>query len=169
MVIRVIKVTTATNKNYEIGKWLQGLLEDLTFPAENENDDPTPVFKKVLLGFDEQKIKTFGDGVLATTYITGANYAETFGIHNRPVYIKSNIAFIIKGNSLDRYDLAIRIYDLLQEQLESNSDWHKLVDETHHKNIVRDTDVLNSSFTLSPVGKKLSIIGFFELRHHVFK
>lgn len=162
-------MTTATEKNYLIGKWLQGLLEELTFPSENENDTQEPVFKKVLLGFDEQKIKTFGDGVLATTYITGADYQDTFGIRNRPVYIKSNIAFIIKGNNIDRYDLAIRIYDLLQEKLESDPQWQKLVDEVHHKNIVRDTDVINTSFTLSPVGKKLSIIGFFELRHHVFK
>ena len=162
-------MVTAKNKNYEIGKWLQGLLEGLTFPVESENDTPEQVFKKVLLGFDEQKIKTFGDGVLATTYITGADYQETFGIHNRPVYIKSNIAFIIKGNNLDRYDLAIRIYDLLQEKLETDPTWHKLIDETTNKRIVRDTDVINTSFTLSPVGKKLSIIGFFELRHHVFK
>ena len=162
-------MVTAKNKNYKIGKWLQGLLENLTFPTENENETGEKVFKKVLLGFDEQKIKTFGDGVLATTYITGADYAETFGIHNRPVYIKSNIAFIIKGNSLDRYDLAIRIYDLLQEELETNHDWQRLVDETTNKRIVRDTDVINTSFTLSPVGKKLSIIGFFELRHHVYK
>ncbi len=156
-------MVTATDKNYEIGKWLQGLLEGLT------DDEDKPIFKKVLLGFDEQKIKTFGDGVLATTYITGADYKETFGIHNRPVYIKSNIAFIIKGNNVDRYDKAIRIYDLLQEQLERNHDWQVLVDETTNKRIVRDTDVINTSFTLSPVGKKLSIIGFFELRHHVFK
>lgn len=162
-------MVTATNKNYEIGKWLQGLLENLTFPPSEGNESGEHVFKKVLLGFDEQKIKTFGDGVLATTYITGADYQETFGIHNRPSFIKSNIAFIIKGNNVDRYDLAIRIYDLLQEQLETNSDWQVLVDETNNKRIVRDTDVINTSFTLSPVGKKLSIIGFFELRHHVFK
>ena len=162
-------MVTAKNKNYEIGKWLQGLLENLTFPTENENETGEQVFKKVLLGFDEQKIKTFGDGVLATCYITGADYQETFGIHNRPVYIKSNIALIIKGNNLDRYDLAIRIYDLLQEELETNHDWQRLVDETTNKRIVRDTDVINTSFTLSPVGKKLSIIGFFELRHHVYK
>lgn len=162
-------MVTATNKNYEIGKWIQGLLENLTFPPAGENDTGEPIFKKVLLGFDEQKIKTFGDGVLATTYITGADYQETFGIHNRPVYIKSNIAFIIKGNNENRYDLAIRIYDLLQEQLETNHDWQVLIDETNNKRIVRDTDVINTSFTLSPVGKKLSIIGFFELRHHVFK
>jgi hypothetical protein len=156
-------MVTAKNKNYEIGKWLQGLLENLT------DGDDKPIFKKVLLGFDEQKIKTFGDGVLATVYITGADYQETFGIHNRPAYVKSNIAFIIKGNSEARYNKAIRIYDLLQELLETNQDWQKLIDETNNKRIVRDTDVINSSCTLSPVGKKLSIIGFFELRHHVFK
>ena len=162
-------MVTAKNKNYEIGKWLQGLLENLTYPVENETDTPKQVFKKVLLGFDEQKIKTFGDGVLATCYITGADYAETFGIHNRPVYIKSNVVFIIKGNNIDRYEKAIRIYDLLQEKFETDPDWHKLIDETNHKRIVRDTDVINTSFTLSPVGKKLSIIAFFELKHHVFK
>ena len=66
-------MVTAKNKNYLIGKWLQGLLEGLTFPVESENDTPEQVFKKVLLGFDEQKIKTFGDGVLSTCYITGAD------------------------------------------------------------------------------------------------
>ena len=156
-------MVTATNKNKEIGKWLQGLLENLT------DDDNKQIFKKVLLGFDEQNIKTFGDGVIATTYVTGADYQETFGIHNRPVYIKSNIAFIIKGTSEAKYNKAIRIYDLLQELLETNKDWHILIDETNNKRIVRDTDVINSTLTLSPVAKKLSLIGFFQLRHHVFK
>ena len=156
-------MVTATNKNKKIGEWLQGLLENLT------DDDNKQIFKKVLLGIDEQQIKTFGDGVLATTYVKGADYQETFGIHNRPVYIKSNIAFIIKGTSEAKYDKGIEIYDLLQDLLEKNKDWHILIDETNNKRIVRDTDVLSSSFTLSPVAKKLSIIGFFELRHHVFK
>lgn len=156
-------MVTATKKNQLIGEWLQSLLEGLT----DENNEP--YFKKVLLGYDVNQIKTFGDGVLATCYITGAEYAETFGIHNRPVYIKSTIAFIIKGNDTAKYKKAVEIYDLLQEKLESNKDWQKLIDEVNHKNIVRDTDVLNTYLTLSPTGKRLDILGFFELRHHVFK
>ena len=156
-------MVTATKKNQLIGEWLQSLLEGLT----DEKDEP--YFKKVLLGYDVNQIKTFGDGVLATCYITGAEYAETFGIHNRPVYIKSTIAFIIKGNDTAKYKKAVEIYDLLQEQLETNKEWQKLIDETAHKNIVRDTDVINTYLTLSPTGKRLDILGFFELRHHVFK
>lgn len=156
-------MVTATNKNKMIGEWLQGLLENLT----DDNNDP--YFKKVLLGYDVNQIKTFGDGVLATCYITGADYAETFGIHNRPVYIKSTIAFIIKGNDEAKYAKAVEIYDLLQEQLESNHDWQVLVDETDNKRVCRDTDVLNTYLTLSPTGKRLDILGFFELRHHIFK
>lgn len=156
-------MVTATKKNQLIGEWLQSLLEGLT----DEKDEP--YFKKVLLGYDANQIKAFGDGVLATCYITGADYAETFGIHNRPVYIKSTIAFIIKGNDTAKYKKAIEIYDLLQEQLETNKEWQKLIDETAHKNIVRDTDVINTYLTLSPTGKRLDILGFFELRHHVFK
>ena len=97
-------MVTAKNKNKEIGKWLQGLLENLT------DDDNKQIFKKVLLGIDEQQIKTFGDGVLATTYVTGADYQDTFGIHNRPVYIKSHIAFIIKGTSEAKYNKGVQIY-----------------------------------------------------------
>jgi len=156
-------MTTATSKNKLIGEWLCSLLTNLS------DSDQQPCFKKVLLGYDVNQIKTFGDGVLATCYITGADYAETFGIHNRPVYIKSTVAFIIKGNDQSKYNKAIEIYDLLQENFESNKDWQKLVDETAHKNIVRDTDVLNTYLTLSPTGKRLDILGFFELRHHVFK
>ena len=156
-------MVTATKKNQLIGEWLQSLLKGLT----DENNEP--YFKKVLLGYDVNQIKTFGDGVLATCYITGAEYAETFGIHNRPKYIKSTIAFIIKGNDTAKYKKAVEIYDLLQEQLEKNKEWQKLIDEVNHKNIVRDTDVLNSYLTLSPTGKRLDILGFFELRHHVFK
>lgn len=156
-------MVTATKKNKLIGEWLQNLLINLT------DDENEPYFKKVLLGYDVNQIKTFGDGVLATCYVTGADYAETFGIHNRPVYIKSTMAFIIKGNDESKYNKAIEIYDLLQEQLESNPEWQKLIDELNHKNIVRDTDVLNSYLTLSPTGKRLDILGFFELRHHIFK
>ena len=159
----VIIMVTATKKNQLTGEWLQSLLEGLT----DEHNEP--YFKKVLLGYDVNQIKTFGDGVLATCYITGAEYAETFGIHNRPKYIKSTIAFIIKGNDTAKYKKAVEIYDLLQEQLETNTKWRKLIDETNHKNIVRDTDVLNTYLTLSPTGKRLDILGFFELRHHVFK
>ena len=65
-------MVTAKNKNKEIGKWLQGLLENLT------DDDNKQIFKKVLLGIDEQQIKTFGDGVIATTYVTGGDYQERF-------------------------------------------------------------------------------------------
>lgn len=156
-------MVTATKKNKLIGEWLHSLLENLT----NEKDEP--YFKKVLLGYDVNQIKLFGDGVLATCYVNGAEYVETFGIHNRPKYIKSAMAFIIKGNDTAKYNKAIEIYDLLQENFESNTDWHKLIDETTGKKIVRDTDVLNSYLTLSPTGKRLDILGFFELRHHVFK
>ena len=156
-------MVTATKKNQLIGEWLQRLLENLTDESDNK------YFKKVVLGYDVNQIKTFGDGVVATCYITGADYRETFGIHNRPAYIKSTIAFIIKGNDIAKYNKAIEIYDLLQEQLETNEDWQKLIDEVNHKNIVRDTDVINSYLTLSPTGKRLDILGFFELRHHVFK
>ena len=156
-------MTTATQKNQLIGEWLHDLLENLS------DSDNQPYFKKVLLGYDVNQIKTFGDGVLATCYITGADYQETLGIHNRPVYIKSTIAFIIKGNDTGKYKKAVEIYDLLQEQLESNHDWQVLVDETNNKRVVRDTDVLNTYLTLSPTGKRLDILGFFELRHHVFK
>ena len=156
-------MTTATQKNELIGEWLKGLLENLS----DDNDEK--YFKKVILGYDVNQIKTFGDGVVATCYITGADYAETFGIHNRPVYIKSTIAFIIKGNDTAKYNKAVEIYDLLQEQLESNHDWQILVDETNNKRVCRDTDVINSYLTLSPTGKRLDILGFFELRHHVFK
>jgi hypothetical protein len=158
-----IFMTTATKKNQLIGEWLQGLLENLL------DDHNEPYFKKVLLGYDVNQIKTFGDGVLATCYVTGAEYADTFGIHNRPVYIKSTIAFIIKGNDTAKYSKAIEIYDLLQAQLESNPDWQKLILLNPQKNVVRDTDVLNTYLTLSPTCKRLDILGFFELRHHVFK
>lgn len=156
-------MVTERQKNKLIGEWLQSRLTNL----KDENGEP--YFKKVLLGYDVNQIRTFGDGVLATCYITGADYAETFGIHNRPVYIKSTIAFIIKGNDLAKYSKAIEIYDLLQEELERNHDWQVLVDETTNKRICRDTDVLNTYLTLSPTGKKLDILGFFELRHHIFK
>lgn len=156
-------MTTATQKNQLIGEWLHDLLANLS------DDEDTPYFKKVLLGYDVNQIKTFGDGVLATCYITGADYQETFGIHNRPVYIKSTIAFIIKGNDTSKYKKAVEIYDLLQEQLESNHDWQILIDETTGKRVVRDTDVINTYLTLSPTGKRLDILAFFELRHHVFK
>ena len=156
-------MVTATQKNQLTGEWLQKLLIDLT------DREGKKYFKKVLLGYDVNQIKTFGDGVLATCYITGADYAETFGIHNRPVYIKSTVAFIIKGNDTAKYKKAVEIYDLLQENFETNTKWHKLIDETTGKRIVRDTDVLNTYLTLSPTGKRLDILGFFELRHHVFK
>ena len=156
-------LVTATKKNKLTGEWLQRLLTNLT----DEYDKP--YFKKVLLGYDVNQIKTFGDGVLATCYITGADYQETFGIHNRPVFIKSTIAFIIKGNDESKYKKAVEIYDLLQENLETNLEWQKLIDETDNKRIVRDTDVINTYLTLSPTGKRLDILGFFELRHHVFK
>lgn len=153
-------MVTAKNKNRLTGEWLHNLLENLT------DSQGQPYFKKVLLGYDVNQIKTFGDGVLATCYITGAEYAETFGIHNRPKYIKSTVAFIIKGNDLSKYNKAIEIYDLLQENFETNGDWMKL--EVPER-VVRDTDVLNSYLTLSSTGKRLDILGFFELRHHVFK
>ena len=153
-------MVTATRKYECIGKWLQSLLANL------QDGDKNPIFKKVLLGFEEASIKTFGDGVLATCYITNTDYAETFGIHNRPTYIHSVIAFIIKGNTAAKYDTAVKIMDILQENLETNHDWQKL--ETPSR-IVRDTDVINANLTLTPVNKKLSIIGFIELRHHVYK
>ena len=153
-------MTTAQNKNKLIGEWLQGLLIDL----KDKND--TKAFKKVLLGYDEQKIKSFGDGVLATTYVTRTDYQKTFGIHNRPVYIHSVVAFVIKGTSESKYNRAVSLLDLLQENFETNKDWKKL--ETPVR-VVRDTDVLNSYLRLAPINKKLSIIGFFELRHHVYK
>ena len=153
-------MVTATNKNKMIGEWLQGLLENLT----DDNNDP--YFKKVLLGYDVNQIKTFGDGVLATCYVTGADYAETFGVHNRPTHIKSTLAFIIKGNNTAKYNKAVEIYDLMQDQLEKNPEWQKL---EIPERVVRDTDVLNTYLTLTPTGKRLDILGFFELRHHVFK
>lgn len=153
-------MVTAKNKNKLTGEWLHDLLKNLT------DDNNTPYFKKVLLGYDVNQIKTFGDGVLATCYVTGAEYAETFGIHNKPRYIKSTVAFIIKGNDTSKYNKAIEIYDVLQENFETNLDWRKL--EVPER-VVRDTDVLNTYLTLSPTGKRLDILGFFELRHHVFK
>lgn len=154
-------LVTATKKNKLTGEWLQRLLMNLT----DEYDKP--YFKKVLLGYDVNQIKTFGDGVLATCYVTGGDYQETFGIHNRPVYIKSTMAFIIKGNDESKYNKSIEIYDLIQENLERNLEWQKLIID--NKRIIRDTDVINSYLTLSPTGKRLDILGFFELRHHVFK
>ena len=156
-------MATATKKNKLIGEWLQRLLTDLKDP------NGKPYFKKVVLGYDVNQIKTFGDGVIATCYVTGADYAETFGRHNIPTHIRSNVAFIIKGNDTGKYNKAIEIYDLLQENFESNTDWHKLIDETTGKKIARDLDVLNTYLTLSPTGKRLDILGFFELRHHVYK
>ena len=50
-------MVTATKKNQLTGEWLQSLLEGLT----DENNEP--YFKKVLLGYDVNQIKTFGDGV----------------------------------------------------------------------------------------------------------
>ena len=157
-------MVTAKNKQYLIGKWLQGLLSGLTWTDSNKK-----VFKKVLLGYDETKIKTFGDGILCTVYVTGSDYQETFGIHNRPVFVKSNIAFTIKGTTEAKYDLAIKALDLLQEELETNHDWQRLIHQDTNKRVVRDTDVLRSTLTLAPVGKRLDIIGLIELQHHVFK
>lgn len=88
-----------------------------------------------MLGYDVNQIKTFGDGVIATCYITGADYVETFGRHNIPIHIRSTVAFIIKGNDTAKYNKAIEIYDLLQENFESNTDWHKLIDETTDKRL----------------------------------
>ena len=48
-----------------IGHALQGKLEALTYP-----DTGKKIFKKTLLGFDEQKIKVQGDGVVAITYLS---------------------------------------------------------------------------------------------------
>ena len=60
-------MVTATSKNKLIGEWLCSLLTNLSDAEQNK------YFKKVLLGYDVNQIKTFGDGVLATCYITGAD------------------------------------------------------------------------------------------------
>ena len=157
-------MVTASNKYNIVGTWLHGLMENLVF------EDDTPVFKKVIVGVDEKQLQNFGDGALGVCYVTGTtDYTETLGIHNRPKYINSVVAFTIKGSNTKRYDLATRIMDLIHHNFETNSDWLKLVDTENHKNIIRDTDITGSELTITPNGKKLDIIGVFTLRHHVYK
>lgn len=157
-------MATSTSKFQKIGEWLQGLMENL------EDSDNKKVFKKVLLGFDNQQVHTYGGEALGVTYVTGSNdYTETFGRHNRPKYIESVCAFIIKDHTEARYQKAIKIMDLLHNQFENNNDWFEYIDSETGEKIIRATFVKDTAITLSPNGKKLDIIVVFTLKHHVYK
>lgn len=152
---------TARNKYVLTGEWLQRLLTGLT-----DNEDKT-VFKKVLLGYDKDKIRAFGDGVIATCYVTGVTEMnETFSKRNRPEYLNGFMAFIIKGSNEAKYQKAARIMDLIHEKYEFDKTWCKL--ETPER-VVRDTDLIRSDLSLAPSNNNFDIVGSFELRHHVFK
>lgn len=158
---------TGTDKNLikNIGLMLQEKLENLTYENSNRK-----VFKKVLLGFDEQKIKIQGDGVVCVCYIRGANdFIETFGRHNVPHYINTVVAFVIRGSSTEKYDRAVTIMDLLLHEFQHNHDFIRL--ETQDgKRTVRDTDIVTVDLTLDKItGNKLDTIVAFTLKHHVFK
>lgn len=143
---------------------LQKKLEKLTY-----HDSNNKVFKKVLLGYDEQKIKIQGDGVVGVCYFRRANdFMETFGRHNVPNYINTVVAFVIRGASIEKYDRASIIIDLLLNEFQHNHEFIRL--EDNGKRTVRDTDILDVDLTLSKItGNKLDTIGVFTLRHHVFK
>ena len=152
---------TARNKFILTGEWLQELLTGL-----KDNEDKT-VFKKVLLGYDKDKIRAFGDGVIATCYVTGVpSTNETLSKHNRPEYLNGFIAFIIKGSNEAKYKKAAHIMDLIHEKYEHDKTWWKL--ETPER-VVRDTDLVRSELSLAPSNNNLDIVGSFELRHHVYK
>ena len=146
------------------GEWLQSNLQNL------RDKDDNPVFKKVLLGFDSNKVKTYGGKAIAVTYVTGTKeYNETFGRHNRPQYIESVVGFVIKDHTEAKYQEAVQIMDLLHEEFETNNDWFELRDPTDNTKIVRATFITDSVLTLQPTGKQLDIIGVFTLRHHIYK
>lgn len=158
-------MTTDIDLFKNIGLMLQCKLENLCYPnSENK------VFKKVLLGFDEQKIRIQGDGVVAVCYVRGANdFTETFGKHNIPHYVNTVIAFVIRGSGTDKYNRAIGIIDLILKELQTNHDFIRL-ETSDGKRTVRDTDIINIDLTLDKItGNKLDTIGAFTLRHHVFK
>lgn len=156
-------MTSDTGKFKKIGTALKTKLEGLTYPNSDNK-----VFKKVLLGFDEEKIKVQGNGVVAVTYVTGANeYTETFGRHNVPHYINSIVAYVIKGTSKAKYDKAVTIMDLLSETLETDSSFYRL--EIDGKRTVRDTNIVDLDLRLDSVATKLDTIVIFQLKHHVFK
>ena len=161
----MVKIMTTDEGILEnIGLVLKSKLENLTYPNSN-----TKVFKKVLLGFDEQKIKVQGDGVVCVCYVRSANdFKESFGRHNVPNYINTVIAFVIRGSSVEKYNRAIKILDLLLREYQTNHDLIRL--EDNNKRTVRDTDLLNVDITLEKItGNKLDTIGALTLRHHVFK
>ena len=158
-------MTTDNDIFKNIGLMLQSKLEGLTYPDSN-----TKVFKKVLLGFDEQKIKVQGDGVVAVCYVRGADdFIETFGRHNVPHFIKTAVAFVIRGSSIEKYNRAVTILDLLLHEFQTNHDFIRL-ETSGGKRTVRDTDIVSVDLTLDKVtGNKLDTIGAFTLKHHVFK
>ena len=157
-------MSTDKNLTQNIGQVLQDKLEKLTYADSNNK-----VFKKVLLGYDEQKVKIQGDGVVGVCYVRGANdFMETFSRHNVPNYINTVIAFVIRGSSTEKYNRAVTIIDLLLNEFQHNHDFIRL--EDNGKRTVRDTDILNVDLTLDKItGNKLDTIGAFTLRHHVFK
>lgn len=157
-------MTTDNDIFKNIGLVLQSKLEDLTYTDSNNK-----VFKKVLLGFDEQKIKVQGDGVVAVCYVRGADdFKETFGRHNVPHFIKTVIAFVIRGSSTEKYNRAVTILDLLLHEFQNNHEFIRL--EDNGKRTVRDTDIVSVDLTLDKItGNKLDTIGAFTLKHHVFK
>lgn len=147
-----------------IGHAMQRKLDALTYP-----DTGKKIFKKTLLGFDEQKIKVQGDGVVAITYATGAtDFLETFGRHNVPHYIRSVVAFVIRGTSQEKYDRATIVMDHLLDLFQNDPSFYRL--EEDGKRIVRDTDILNADLTAAKItGNKHDTVCVFTLRHHVFK
>lgn len=148
---------------FNISLELQKKLQNLT-----DNQDKR-LFKKVLLGFDETKVKIQGDGVVAICYVTGSSeYSETFGRRNIPQYITSVIGFIIRGSNEKKYLKAMKIKDYLRQTLEHNREFYQLINEDN-KRIVRNTKIMNTAVRFDAITSKTDILVVFDLRHHVYK
>ena len=142
---------------------LKNKLENLTDPNNK------PIFKKVLLGFNENKVKIQGDGVVAICYVTGStDYRETFGRRNIPQYVTSVVGFIVRGSDEKKYLKAMRIKDYLRQTLEHDKDFYCLIDDDG-KHIVRNTLIMNTAVRFDAITTKTDILVAFDLRHHVFK
>ncbi|WP_407376626.1 hypothetical protein [Methanobrevibacter sp.] len=142
---------------------LKRKLENLT------DDEDKPIFKKVLLGFNENKVKIQGDGVVAICYVTGSSeYRETFGRRNIPQYITSVIGFVVRGSDEQKYLKAMRIKDFLRQTLEHDMDFYCLINKDG-KRIVRNTLIMNTAVRFDAIATKTDILVAFDLRHHVYK